>query len=126
MSLEAGVLLDLRGKPVHWHLPADRTGGSLPDSRDLWDIFWGNRDNISGFAHSHPSGMATPSHTDVTTFAAVEKGLGRRLDWWIITPSYLVLSRWVGREELSYKSLPVTQRPWWFRRLLELSHYNQM
>lgn len=123
MSLEAGVLLDLEGYPLHWHKPVDRTAASLPDSVDLWSIIWENRDNISGFAHSHPSGMATPSHTDLTTFAAVEKGLGQRLDWWIITPSYLVLTRWVGRGVLSYKSLPSSQRPEWFAELLRLSDY---
>ncbi len=124
MSLEAGAVLDLLGNPLYWHIPKDRTGGSLPDSRSLWDIFWENKGNISGFAHSHPSGMATPSHTDLTTFAAVEKGLGQRLDWWIVTPHYLILTRWVGRGVLSYKSLPLTLRPEWFEQLLEFSQYS--
>lgn len=123
MSLEAGLVLDLRGNPLHWHTPPDRTGGSLPDSRDLWDIFWENRDNISGFAHSHPSGMAVPSHTDVTTFAAVELGLGRKLDWWIVTPGCMTLTRWVGRERFAYKTVEVAQRPSWFEELLRRSNY---
>lgn len=125
MSLEAGVVLDLQGHPIHWHTPMDRTGGSLPDSRDLWDVFWENRGTISGFAHSHPSGMAGPSQTDVTTFAAVEAALGRRLDWWIITPDHMTLTRWAGRKRLAYKTVAVTQRPEWFGKLLKLSNYNQ-
>lgn len=123
MSLEVGVVLDSQGHPLHWHIPLGRTGGSLPDSRDLWEVLWENRHNLSGFAHSHPDGMAAPSHTDITTFAAVESALGRRIDWWIITPSYLVLCRWVGRGALSYRSLPVSQRPDWFAELIKISNY---
>jgi len=123
VSLEAGVLLDFQGRPLYWHLPPNRTGGSLPDSRDLWEVFWENRHQLSGFAHSHPMGMACPSHMDLTTFAAIEAALGRRLDWWIITPDHLVLTRWMGKDELSYKSLPVSQRPEWFAELLKNSNY---
>jgi hypothetical protein len=123
MSLEAGVVLDLYGVPIHWHLPLDRTVGSLPDSSDLWQVFWEHRSDLSGFAHSHPSGMAAPSHTDLTTFSGVELGLGQRLDWWIATPTHLVLCRWVGRSDLGYKTVLVTQRPLWFIKLLEHSNY---
>lgn len=123
MSLEAGVLLGLEGYPLHWHKPVDRTAASLPDSVDLWEIIWENRKGISGFAHSHPSGFAAPSSIDLTTFAAVEAALGARLDWWIATPSHLVLTRWVGPDRLHYKTVSVTLRPTWFNGLLELSEY---
>jgi len=120
---EAGVLLDLRGEPLFWHTPNDRSGGALPDSQDLWDIIWANRDNLSGFAHSHPSGFGSPSFTDITTFAAIESGLGRRLDWWIWADSVFIHTYWVGRDRLSYKSLPVIMRPPWTAKLHELSLY---
>ena len=126
MSLETGVVLDQQGDPLYWHTPSGRTVASLPDSQDLWEIFWNHRRLVSGFAHSHPSGMAVPSHTDLTTFSAVELGLGRKLDWWIVTPELLTLTRWVGRKRLHYKTIEVAQRPEWFYGLLRYSNYNQM
>lgn len=102
--MEAGVVLDRQGQPLHWHLPPGRTAGSLPESPDLWDIFWANRDNISGFAHSHPgSGVPGPSYTDVTTFAAIEAGLGARLDWWIVSEDSIALFKWYGPDRLAYR-----------------------
>lgn len=92
--IETGVVI-VDGSPVHWHLPPGRSSGSLPDSRNLWDVMWGFRDRIDGFAHSHPgSGFPSPSSTDLSTFEAVENGLGRRLSWWITSSDCLVLLRW--------------------------------
>lgn len=106
--MEAGVILDLQGEPLYWHLPAARTGGSLPESPELWDTFWQNRHNISGFAHSHPgSGIPGPSYTDVTTFAAIEAGLGRHLDWWITSSDSFVMLRWKGPDRLHYEPHPI-------------------
>lgn len=90
--MEAGVLLDLKGHPIFWHTPNDRSGGALPDSRTLWDVMWENRDRISGFAHTHPGyGKPGPSYTDITTFAAIEEALGKRLDWAIASGDKLCL-----------------------------------
>jgi hypothetical protein len=130
-------LLDLEGKPIHWHLPPGRSGGSLPDSRDLWDVIWENRGNISGFAHSHPgSGLPGPSYTDVTTFAAIEAALGRRLDWFITSSDSFVLFRWKGPDKLTYEphwatySCPeqpiLTGEPEWIHRLREASGYEMI
>lgn len=92
MSREAGAVIGRNGEVLHWHLPGDRTAGSLPDSRNLWDVFWEHRDNVLGFAHSHPgSGTPSHSHTDVTTFDAIEKALGRRLQWWITSEDRIVI-----------------------------------
>ncbi len=118
---EAGVVLDRFGLDLYWHLPDNRSGGYLPDSLPLWEIFWANRADLSGFAHSHPGGLATPSYEDITTFAAVELGLGRRLDWWILAGSILIHSHWIGPGRLSYKSLPVECRPKWVGKLREAS-----
>ena len=92
---EAGVLLDLAWNPIFWHTPQGRSGGSLPDSQDLWAFIWENRDRISGFGHTHPGyGVPGPSQTDLTTFTAIEEGLGKRLDWWIVSGDRVVLVTW--------------------------------
>lgn len=84
--METALVFDLNGKTIYWHEPAGRTSGSLPDSQDLWDVLWENRHRLGGVAHTHPwNGPAVPSTTDVTTFAAVEKGLGKHLLWPVVT-----------------------------------------
>ncbi len=109
---EAGVLIDLKGAPIYWHMPPGRSGGSLPDSRDLWDVIWENRANLSGFAHTHPGyGNPGPSQTDITTFQAIEAGLGKRLEWPIVSGDSLVVvyhSSLVGDEIDKY----LVEGPW--------------
>jgi hypothetical protein len=122
---EAGVVLDANGEPIHWHLPPDRSTGYIPDSRDLWDVFWENRKNLSGFAHSHPGGgIPGPSTTDLTTFAAVESGLGRRLSWYIASSDALVVCRWQGPERLAYVIFICCRSSDydWLKRLREVSY----
>jgi hypothetical protein len=103
MSIEAGVVVDLDRKPIYWHEPLDRGPTHLADSRDLWDVLWENRHNLSGFAHSHPgSGIPEPSGTDLTTFSAVELGLGIRLFWWITSADRYILARWEGPGPYDY------------------------
>ena len=116
---EAAVVVDKQGRPLHWHIPTNRTGVALPDSRPLWDVLWEHREALGGVAHSHPgSGIPGPSHEDVTTFEAVEKGLGRRLDWWISSSNHLVLVRWVGPGPFNYRVEElVTNEPLWLGRL---------
>ncbi len=104
MSIEAGVVIDNEGQALFWHEPQNRTGGSLPDSSTLWDVLWNNRDNISGFAHSHPGyGMPSPSYTDITTFAAVEAALGKRLLWPIISGDAIAVFEWCGPGKHDYQ-----------------------
>lgn len=125
--MEAGVVVGSKGEALHWHLPPGRTGGSLPESPDLWDVIWANRDNLSGFAHSHPgSGVPGPSYTDVTTFAAIEAGLGVRLKWWITSEDQLTLTTHEGGERLHYVTFHIrSQQPSWLERLRQVS-YTQM
>jgi len=119
---EAGVVIDLQGRPLYWHAPEDRTVGSLPDSHDLWEILWENREILAGFGHSHPgSGQPGPSHTDVTTFAAIESGLGKRLDWWITSSDKMSVCRWVGPGRLTYAPIVLVQEPSWADRLRAIS-----
>jgi len=98
--IETALVFDKQGKTIHWHEPPNRTSGSIPDAQDLWDVLWDNRHRLGGVAHTHPwSGMANPSQTDLTTFAAVEKGLGRLLLWPVVTFSdvaYIVRDRSTG------------------------------
>jgi len=124
MSIEAGVLVDLDCEPIHWHLPRDRNTGALPDSRQLWDIIWENRERVLGFAHSHPgSGLPGPSHEDVTTFAAIEAALGKRLVWWITSADNFVELCWVGPHKLAYGRGPAMYEPTWMQRLRVESEY---
>jgi hypothetical protein len=84
--METALVFDREGKTIYWHEPEGRSSGSLPDSEALWDFLWDNRDRLGGVAHTHPwSGAAGPSQTDVTTFAAIEKALGRQLLWPVVT-----------------------------------------
>lgn len=122
MSIETGVLISLDGQPIHWHLPPGRSCGYLPDSRDLWNIIWDNRNILDGFAHSHPGfGIPTSSDEDVTTFAAIESALGRNLKWWITSANNTILLIRIGD---NYQPDFVTQEPNWIRKLRELSGFN--
>lgn len=91
MSIETGVVLDYNWNVIYWHLPLGRSGGYLPDSRDLWNVIWENRENVMAVAHSHPEGIIEPSGTDITTFAAIEAGLGKLLLWPILTGSEVAI-----------------------------------
>lgn len=124
MSIEAGVLVDHKGEPIYWHLPENRSGGALPDSRQLWDVIWENRGQVLGFAHSHPgTGEPGPSYEDVTTFSAVEKALGKRLAWWITSQDQFIELAWRGPHPLRYEKAPVLYTPSWLERLRAESEY---
>jgi hypothetical protein len=125
---EVGVVISKIGQPLFWHLPEGRTAGSLPDSRTLWQVLWDafKADTLLGFAHSHPgSGVPGPSYSDVTTFAAVEAALGKRLDWWITSSDHVVVLRWGGPDKLSYRPTIVTEAPSWVAELRRLSQEGQ-
>lgn len=124
MTIEAGVVIDVNHKPIYWHVPLDRSGGALPDSRDLWNVLWESRESLDGFAHSHPGGgIPGPSQIDITTFAAVEAALGKRLKWWIISSEAAVLCTWCGPGKHEYEVKRVGYGSSWIPRLRELSGY---
>ena len=84
--IETALVFDDQGRVIRFHLPPGRTGGSIPDSRDLWDVIWQYREHVAGVAHTHPwNGQASPSGIDVTTWRAIEQGLGKLLLWPIVT-----------------------------------------
>jgi len=120
---EAGVVIGGDGEPIFWHSPENRSIVSLPDSRLLWDVLFENRECLSGFAHSHPGGGTPgPSYEDVTTFAAVEAGLGRRLLWYIASSDAVVVLWWVGPERLAYAKATLEEAPTWADELRRLSN----
>jgi proteasome lid subunit RPN8/RPN11 len=101
--MEVAVVVGLDGQPIHWHLPPGRSAVYIPDTRDLWEVLWENRENLAGVAHSHPgSGRTGPSMTDLTTFDAVERGLGKRLAWWITTSDHMIELKWRGPDPLDF------------------------
>lgn len=111
---EAGVVVDHKGAPLFWHFPPQRTTVGLPDSRVLWDILWTARDSIAGFAHSHPgAGLPRPSEEDLSTFAAVEAALGRRLAWWIVSRDMVASVAWTGPGRREYETCRVPSEPAW-------------
>lgn len=101
--IETAIVIDTDGQPLHWHLPPGRTAVAIPDSRELWDVIWKHRDHIAAIAHTHPgAGVPVPSKEDLTTFAACEAGLGRRLRWWIVTRNDARCYAWSGPGRLDY------------------------
>ena len=124
MTLEAGALIAKDGSVIHWHLPAERSVGYLPDSHDLWEVIMANRDNVLGFAHSHPgSGKPGPSMEDLTTFSALEKALGRKLVWWITSADQLVEVELVGPGKYDYETMLEETPPEWLEQLRKHSYY---
>jgi proteasome lid subunit RPN8/RPN11 len=123
MMMEAGLVIGSDGEPIRVHLPSGRSSTYLPDSRELWEFLWEHKESVAGIAHSHPgSGIPGPSHEDITTFAAIEAGLGRRLSWWIASSDMSVLVRWKGPERLDYVTYEyVDAEPSWMKELRWIS-----
>lgn len=83
---EMVLVFDTEGWAIFWKGPKGSSEGYVEDSDLLWDRIWHERAHIGGVAHTHPwNGEAHPSQTDVTTWAAIEAGLGKRLLWPIVT-----------------------------------------
>lgn len=121
--LEVAVVVGVGGEVLHWHLPPGRSAVSIPDSRGLWDVLWTHREVVAGVAHTHPRGLAVASQEDLTTFAACEAGLGRRLDWWVATPDAVACFVWVGPEGTDYQGQPVADETLpWLSELRKLSY----
>lgn len=109
--IETAVVFDKEGHLIHWHEPHGRTGGSLPDSRSLWDVLWENRENLGGVAHTHPwKGSPDPSSTDLSTFAAVEASLGQRLVWPIVTMSHTATFIWQNDRYVKHLGCPIDKQ----------------
>lgn len=120
---EACVLVDFEDRPIHWNLPDDRSSVYIPDSRTFWDVIWESRSCVKGIAHSHPGvGLPSPSSEDITTFDAIEDGLGIRLNWWITSSSHLVVCRWESKFKYCVSGDSGLYQEW-LPKLREISDY---
>jgi len=92
--MEIIVVFDTTGKAIYWH-DKDASSGYVPDSDDLFDVMWENKDRLGGFAHTHPwDGEARPSSIDLTTYRDLDKAFGKRLVWPVISFTDAVLVFW--------------------------------
>lgn len=106
MSWETRMVFDRDGMVLTWPHDPNRSQTYLPDSHSLWEFLWEHRAELGGVAHTHPwDGPARPSRTDVTTFSAIERGLGVRLRWPIVTFTDIEVFVWVGPGEYDYSVL---------------------
>lgn len=129
---EAAAVIGDGGKILYWHLPDDRSSVHLPDDvgnthgQKLWDFIVSNLSSIEGIAHSHPGdGTPYPSYTDITTFIAVEKALGR-IDWWIISSDSTTQVNWKGPKPEHYECKSLNTEPSWVTLLRQKSEYLSM
>jgi len=123
--IEVAMVFDKEGKALFWLGPRDHTSSSIPDSQVMWQRIWEYRDIIGGVAHTHPwDGHPWPSDTDVTTFSAVERGLGKRLIWPIITMDDASFFKWFHRpnSELYYQPVkwPYRFTTHWLENIIEM------
>jgi len=104
------------------HEPGGRTAVKVPDSQSFWDKVWENRGCMEGIAHTHPgSGWPAPSHTDVSTFEAMEKGIGRRLSWWILSSDRAVRIERRGTGYEIVEQVDPAAEPAWMEELRKAS-----
>lgn len=126
MSLEAGVLLNTIEEPIYWHVPVDRSSSFLPDSRELWNKIWENKNEVLGFAHSHPLGVIAPSKEDITTFSAIEIAIGKRLLWPILTKEVIIYWQWKGPDKFNYCQIYFRlSNKKWMHKLYNISYFHK-
>lgn len=107
--LETSLVFDYEGKTIGWDEPEGRNSGWLPDSDHLWDdLLWPNRKGrLCGHAHTHSSDSILGfSSRDLRSFAAIEKGLGRRLVWVVVTPTQAIAACYNEKKGL-YEGAPL-------------------
>lgn len=110
MTREVVAVIGADGAVLRW---SAGSGAAVPDDRGLWECLWAHRADLAGVAHSHPGGgHPGPSREDLTTFAACEAGLGRRLRWWIATADGLAAFAWAGPGRLDYGEVEAGAPPW--------------
>lgn len=122
---EAAILINIWGCGILQHQPENASVVAIPDKKSFWDFILENKDQIAGIAHSH-SGSGEPwfSHEDVTTFAAIEQGLGKRLYWPIITSDSILTFGWVGPKRLDYNIVKDhVDNNYWVDELRRISDY---
>jgi len=102
MAIEVALVFDKAGHTIDWHCPQGCTSGSIPDSHDHFMVMLANLDRLGGTVHVHPwHGVADPSYTDITTWSAMDRALGRRL-WAVATFTEVNFFRWIGPGKHDY------------------------
>ena len=100
---EAAILINIWGCGIFQHHPENASVIAIPDNKTFWDFIWENREQVAGIAHSHPgNGETWYSKEDMTTFAAIEESLGKRLYWPIVTSDSLSTFGWLGPNRYDY------------------------
>ncbi|HTW98138.1 MAG TPA: Mov34/MPN/PAD-1 family protein [Acidimicrobiales bacterium] len=107
--VEVCFLLGVGGALLWADVGDDAT--SLGDSRARWEAVWAHRGELGEIVHSHPGGSLRFSLEDESTMKAIDAGLGRRLDYGIVSPAGYLRRRGDGSESR------VTDEPWWTRLL---------
>lgn len=119
--IEVAMVFDREGRALFWPAPQG-SAGSIPDSSLLWDRIWACRDVIGGIVHTHPwNGEVWPSATDLTTFRAIEQGLGKKLIWPIATFTEVKYYIWDDPDESYATDLPpFVSNEVWLQNIEEL------
>ena len=99
--IEVAVVFDNLGEAILWMDGSD--SAYVPDSRGLWLFLEENKGRLNGIAHTHPfSDDPLPSQVDITTWAAIEAGLGMRLIWPIVGRKKTRYFIWRGPDKHNY------------------------
>jgi len=127
--IELAMVFAKDGSALFWLGPNGCTSGSVPDSHVLWDRIWRNREVIGGVAHTHPGdGPTGASHTDLTTFAAIESGLGKRLIWPIVSSTHVSFFQYweLSKSYVDSKNVDFRDMNHWFEVVKTLRHLSQI
>jgi hypothetical protein len=89
------------GDTVLW-ADASLSPTALPDSRARWEAIWAHRARLVAIAHSHPVGPTAFSAEDRSTMAALDDALGRRLLYFVVSPSAVITP-----------TATISPEPWW-------------
>jgi hypothetical protein len=127
---EVAMVFDLDGKAIFWPSPKGNTMGSIEDSHILWDRIWSNRNSIGGVAHTHPwSGAPFPSDTDTTTWRAIERALGKKLIWPIVSMDSIQYFRRFekdGQEFYQAVAYPHRHTTHWMENIIEMRRLSSL
>ena len=86
------------------HADASNSPAALPDSRSRWEAIWEHRGELEIIAHSHPAGPQAFSAEDVSTMAAIDDALGKKLEYIVVAPRAVITNR---------SNEPISPEPWW-------------
>ena len=121
--MSIGIVINLQGEPLSWHQFFDAQGESIPWHQNNlpFSELWGPSENVLGFAFKQSGrGLPKTSEEDLEAFQAVERELGRRLDWWIVNENHVLRLHWIGGV-YGPKFLPPSEQETWVSELREAS-----